>query len=174
MNDERNQKSPAEATVVNAAKTGKAIANVAKGAATGGVQGAVLEAAKSSKKWIVPVIAAVLLPLLIIAMLPSVIFGSLLGDGSDTPNGITDDEILVQNMTEINSSISSILSDGLNDVLERIDRDFASSGCDGKEINNPYGADVVFNANAFVSQYCAYKDSLTSALRWCEAFSMSA
>ena len=164
MNDERNQKSSAEATVVNAAKTGKAIANVAKGAATGGVQGAALEAAKSSKKWIVPVIAAVLLPLLIIAMLPSVIFGSLLGDGSDTPNGITDDEILVQNMTEINSSISSILSDGLNDVLERIDRDFASSGCDGKEINNPYGADVVFNANAFVSQYCAYKDTDASSI----------
>lgn len=164
MNDKRNQKSTAEATVVNAAKTGKAIANVAKGAATGGVQGVALEAAKSSKKWIVPVIAAVLLPLLIIAMLPSVIFGSLLGDGSDTTNGITDDEILVQNMTEINSSISSILSDGLNDVLERIDRDFASSGCDGKEINNPYGADVVFNANAFVSQYCAYKDTDASSI----------
>lgn len=164
MNDERNQKSSAEATVVNAAKTGKAIANVAKGAATGGVQGAAIEAAKSAKKWIVPVIAAALLPLLIIAMLPSVIFGSLLGDGSDTPNGITDDEILVQNMTEINSAISSILSDGLNDVLERIDRDFASSGCDGKEINNPYGADVVFNANAFVSQYCAYKDTDASSI----------
>lgn len=164
MNDERNQKSSAEATVVNAAKTGKAIANVAKGAATGGVQGAAIEAAKSSKKWIVPVIVAALLPLLIIAMLPSVIFGSLLGDGSDTPNGITDDEILVQNMTEINSAISSILSDGLNDVLERIDRDFASSGCDGKEINNPYGADVVFNANAFVSQYCAYKDTDASSI----------
>lgn len=164
MNDERNQKSSTEATVVNAAKAGKTIANVAKGATTGGVHGAALEAAKSSKKWIVPVIATVLPPLLIIAMLPSVIFGSLLGNGSDTPNGITDDEILVQNLTEINSAISSILSDGLNDVLERVDRDFAVSGCDNKEINNPYGADVVFNANAFVSQYCAYKDTDASSI----------
>lgn len=92
-------------------------------------------------------------------MLPSIIFGSLLGDGTDTPNGISSDEVLVQNMTAINESISSILSEGLTDVLERIDSDFASSGCDGKEINNPFGADVVFNANAFVSQYCAHKDT---------------
>lgn len=88
-----------------------------------------------------------------------IIFGSLLGDGTDTPNGISSDEVLVQNMTAINESISSILSEGLTDVLERIDSDFASSGCDGKEINNPFGADVVFNANAFVSQYCAHKDT---------------
>lgn len=84
---------------------------------------------------------------------------SVLGDGTDSPNGISNDEVLVQNMTAINEGISSILSEGLTDVLERIDSDFASSGCDGKEINNPFGADVVFNANAFVSQYCAHKDT---------------
>lgn len=85
--------------------------------------------------------------------------GSILGDGTDSPNGISNDEVLVQNMTAINEGISFILSEGLTDVLERIDSDFASSGCDGKEINNPFGADVVFNANAFVSQYCAHKDT---------------
>lgn len=104
-------------------------------------------------------VAAVLLPLILVAMLPSIIFGSLLGDGTDSPNGISNDEVLVQNMTAINEGISFILSEGLTDVLERIDSDFASSGCDGKEINNPFGADVVFNANAFVSQYCAHKDT---------------
>lgn len=160
MSDEKSQQQTStESTVAGAAKTGKAISNIAKGAAAGGAHGAAIEAGKSSAKWLIPLIAAVLLPLILVAMLPSIIFGSLLGDGTDTPNGISSDEVLVQNMTAINESISSILSKGLTDVLERIDSDFASSGCDGKEINNPFGADVVFNANAFVSQYCAHKDT---------------
>ena len=36
-----------------------------------------------------------------------------------------------------------ILSEGLNDVLARIDSDFAASGCDSKEVNNPFGSDAV-------------------------------
>ena len=157
--ENRQQQSSAESTVAGAAKTGKAIASIAKGAATGGAHGAAVEAAKSSRKWTIPIVAVILLPVLIIAMLPSVIFGSLFGDGTDTPNGISDDTVLVQNLADINSGISMILSAGLDDVLARIDSDFAASGCDGKEVNNPFGSDVVFNANAIVSQYCAYKDT---------------
>ena len=157
--ENRQQQSSAESTVAGAAKTGKAIASIAKGAATGGAHGAAVEAAKSSKKWTIPIVAVILLSVLIIAMLPSVIFGSLLGDGTDTPNGISDDTVLVQNLADINSGISMILSAGLDDVLARIDSDFTASGCDGKEVNNPFGSDVVFNANAIVSLYCAYKDT---------------
>ena len=160
MSDEtRQEKSSVESTVGGAAKTGKAIANIAKGAAVGGAHGAAVEAAKASKKWIAVIVALIALPIVIVAMLPSVIFGSLLGDGTDTPNGISDNAALIQNMTDINNGISMILSEGLIDVLDRIEADFAASGCDGKEINNPFGSDVVFNANAFVSQYCAYKDT---------------
>lgn len=115
--ENRQQQSSAESTVAGAAKTGKAIASIAKGAATGGAHGAAVEAAKSSKKWTIPIVAVILLSVLIIAMLPSVIFGSLLGDGTDTPNGISDDTVLVQNLADINSGISMILSAGLDDVL---------------------------------------------------------
>ena len=108
--ENRQQQSSAESTVAGAAKTGKAIASIAKGAATGGAHGAAVEAAKSSKKWTIPIVAVILLSVLIIAMLPSVIFGSLLGDGTDTPNGISDDTVLVQNLADINSGISMILS----------------------------------------------------------------
>ena len=53
MSDEtRQEKSSVESTVGGAAKTGKAIANIAKGAAVGGAHGAAIEAAKTSKKWI--------------------------------------------------------------------------------------------------------------------------
>ena len=55
--ENRQQQSSAESTVAGAAKTGKAIASIAKGAATGGAHGAAVEAAKSSKKWIIPIVA---------------------------------------------------------------------------------------------------------------------
>ena len=160
MNEEnRTQNASAEANVKAAAKTGKAVANIAKGAATGGVHGAALEAAKSSKKWIIPLIAALMLPLVLIAMLPSIIFGSFFGDGTDDSNAIADDTVLTQNMVELNNGISTVLSEGLVDVLARIDGDFASSDCDSMEVNNPYGSDVIFNANYFISMYCASKDT---------------
>ena len=98
-------------------QTGKAVANIAKGAASGGVHGAALAAAKSSKKWIIPAVALLLLPVIIVAMLPSVIFGTLFGDGTDTKSGITDDTVLTQNMMELNDGISSVLSEGLNATL---------------------------------------------------------
>lgn len=160
MNEEnRAQNTTAESNVKAAAKTGKAVANIAKGAATGGVHGAALEAAKSSKKWIVPVVAALLIPLILVAMLPSIIFGSFSGDGTDSTNAIADDAVLTQNMVELNNGISTVLSEGLVDVLARIDDDFSGSGCDSMEVNNPYGSDVIFNANYFISMYCASKDT---------------
>lgn len=165
MKDEnRQEKSASASTVVGAAKTGKAIANIAKGAATGGAVGAAAGAVASSKKLIAVIAILLMIPILIVAMLPSVIFGSLFGDDTDTANGISDDAVLMQNMTAINTSISSVLTEALTDVLNAIETDFASSGCDGKEINNPFGSDVVFNANAFVSQYCAYKDTDASSI----------
>lgn len=165
MNDEtRQEKSSSASAVIGAAKTGKAVANIAKGAATGGAVGATVGAVTSSKKLIAAIVILIAIPVVIVAMLPSVIFGSLFGDGTDSSNGISDDAVLMQNLTTINSSISFILTDELTAVLDEIDTDFASSGCDGKEINNPFGSDVVFNANAFVSQYCAYKDTDASTI----------
>lgn len=141
------------------AKTGKAVANIVKGAASGGLSGAALLAGKNKKKWLIPIACVLLIPVIIIAMLPTIIFGAIFGDGSDTKNGIVDGEVLTQNMIELNDGISSVLSEGLADILERIDADFAASGCDQKEINNPYGSDVRFNANYFISMYCASKDA---------------
>ena len=157
--EQRTQGESAGASVKAAVKTGKAVSDIAKGAATGGAHGAALAAVKHSKKWIGILVGLLLLPILIVAMLPVIIFGSLFGTGTDTPSGITDDAVLTQNMVDLNAGISSILSEGLTDVLNRIDANFADSGCDQKEVNNPYGADVVFNANAFIAMYCASKDT---------------
>ena len=158
------QTNTAESTVHAATKTGKAVANIAKGAATGGVHGAALATANNSKKWIIALVALAMLPVLIIAMLPSIIFGSFSGDGTNSTNAITDDTVLAQNMMDLNTGISTVLSEGLVDVLSRIDTDFAASGCDSMEVNNPYGSDVVFNANYFISMYCASKDQDISSI----------
>lgn len=161
MADENNQErsQAADAQVSSAAKTGKAISKIAVGAATGGIHGAALATAKASKKWLGVIAGVLLLPVLLVVMLPSIIFGSLFSDGTDAPNGITDDAVMTQRMYDLNTGISTILSEGLSDVLARIDADFSASDCDEKEVNNPYGADIVFNANHFIAMYCASKDS---------------
>ena len=158
--ENRTQRSnTADSAVASAAKTGKAIANIAKGAATGGVHGAALAAAGNAKKWIIPLVALAMLPVLLLAMLPSIIFGAFFGDGTDTPSGFTDETVLTQNMTELHTAISTVLSEGLTETLAKIDSNFSSSGCDEKVVINPYGADVNFNANYFISMYCASKNT---------------
>ena len=64
MSDEtRQEKTSVESTVDGAAKTGTAIANIAKGAAVGGAHGAAVEAGKASKKWIAVIVALFALPI---------------------------------------------------------------------------------------------------------------
>ena len=118
--EQRARGESAASSVKAAAKTGKAIADIAKGAATGGAHGAALAAVKHSKKWIGVLVGILLLPILLIVMLPVVIFGSLFGLGTDEPNAITDDTVLTQNMVDLNTGLSTILSEGLTDVLDRM------------------------------------------------------
>ena len=108
--EQRTQGESAGASVKAAAKTGKAVSDIAKGAATGGAHGAALAAVKHSKKWIGILVGLLLLPILIVAMLPVIIFGSLFGTGTDTPSGITDDAVLTQNMVDLNAGTLKGLS----------------------------------------------------------------
>lgn len=77
--ENKSQQESAAGTIRAAAKTGKTISSIAKGAATGGMHGAALGAAKSSKKWIIGIVAvAILLPVIILAMLPPSFLGASL------------------------------------------------------------------------------------------------
>ncbi len=153
-----SRKAP-ESAVESIAETGKVVAEIAKGAATKGWYGAAAAAVKTSKKWLGPVVLMLIVPILIVTMLPSIIFGPLLSDGSDEKSGIADDAVLEEKLLALNESISTVLSEGLQETLSEIEIDFASSGCDSYEISNPYGSDVRFNANYFLSLYCASKES---------------
>ena len=80
----------------------------------------------------------------------------------------------MENANDITFTINAILGEALDDVIARIEEDFASSGADQMEIKNPYSSGPVYNANLIISQYCAARDEdfenisldgLASALR---------
>lgn len=153
----------AASTIKGAIKTGKAVSDIAKGAASGGPYGAALGALWANRKTVVKIIAAasflLVLPILFVMMLPGLIFG---GFDSDTAAGqppiLNNDAAIVENVNNLSFAISAILGEGLEDVQERIDADFAASSGDQKEIINPYSASPIYNTNLFISQYCAAKD----------------
>lgn len=152
-------------TVKGAIKAGKAISGAAKGAAAGGPYGAVAGAVWAGRKHIGKIIAVIiillLLPVLFILMLPGLIFGGLINAFSpaDTEQPVLNSETaIVENANDITFTINSILGEALDDVMARIEADFASSGADQMEIKNPYSSGPVYNANLIISQYCAARD----------------
>ena len=147
-------------TVKGAIKAGKAISGAAKGAAAGGPYGAVAGAVWAGRKHIGKIIAIIaillLLPVLFLLMLPGLIFGGLVNAFSpadpDTPI-LNSETAIVENANDITFTINSILGEALDDVMARIEEDFASSGADHMEIKNSYSSGPVFNANLIISQY---------------------
>ena len=152
-------------TVKGAIKAGKAISSAAKGAAAGGPYGAVAGAVWAGRKHIGKIIAVIvillLLPVLFVLMLPGLSFGGLLNafSPSDTKQPILNSETaIVESANDITFTINSILGEALDDVMVRIEADFASSGADQMEVKNPYSSGLVYNANLIISQYCATRD----------------
>jgi len=151
--------------VRGAVKTGKAIAGAAKGAAAGGVWGAVAGFAWENRKFVGKVIiaatAVLMIPILILCMLPGIIFGGFGNSHSpadpDTPI-MNSSAAIDSNLTEISTAVSRVLSEALTDTLTAIDNDYAACTADGKEVINPYESSPNFNANLFVGQYCAAKN----------------
>lgn len=159
------QKSAQAASAVRSAvKTGKAIAGTAKGAAAGGPYGAAAGAVWGNRKVIgkiiIVVVALLMIPILFICMLPALIFGGLLNAFSpDKPNTpiLNDSEAVSANLSQIVSSVDTVLSESMSDLLDQIDEDFRSSDADQKEIINPYETPS-YNTNQLIGLYCAYRN----------------
>ena len=122
-------------TICGAIKTGKAISSAAKGAAAGGPYGAVAGAVWAGRKHIgkiiVAVIALLMLPVLFVLMLPGLIFGGLTNafSPSDPEIPILNSETaIIENANEITFTLNGILGEALDDVLARIEADFACNG----------------------------------------------
>lgn len=148
-----------------AIKAGKAVSGAAKGASAGGPYGAAAGALWENRKMIAKIAAAaailLMLPVLFVLMLPGLIFDgfSTAFSPADTETPILNSETAVtENANTITFTINSILAEGLEDVLGRIEKDFRLSDGDEMEVLNPYETSPVYNANIFVSQYCAAKE----------------
>lgn len=158
--------SSAAQAVHGAIKTGKAISAASKGAAIGGPYGAAIGAALASHKHIGKIIAAIvvllMIPVLFILMLPGLIFGGLTNANSASATDVpilNSEQAIIENANNITFSINALLSEGLDDVLERIKADFSASDGDEMDVINPYVSNPVYNANLYVSQYCAAKNT---------------
>lgn len=102
-----------------------------------------------------------MLPVLFVLMLPGLIFGGLTNafSSSDPEIPILNSETaIIENANEITFTLNGILGEALDDVLARIEADFAASGADHMEVKNAYSGGPIYNANLFISQYCAAKD----------------
>lgn len=124
-------------TIKGAIKAGKAIPGAAKGAAAGGPYGAVAGAVWAGRKHIGKIIAVIiillLLPVLFVLMLPGLIFGGLVNAFSPADSEapvLNSETAIVENANDITFTINSILGEALDDVMARIEEDFASSGVD--------------------------------------------
>lgn len=158
------QSSQAANATRNAVKIGKAIAGAAKGAAVGGPYGAIVGFAWENRKIILKIIIAAIalfmIPILIICMLPSVIFGGLrnafLPDKPDVPI-LNNSAAITNNLNDIAESIGTVMSEAMEDVLTQIDKDFANSEATQKEIiySNENTNDMVIS---LISQYSASKN----------------
>ena len=143
-----------------AIKVGKAVSGATKDAAAGGpygaAAGALWEGRKSVGKFLAAAAVLLLLPVLFVLMLPGLIFDGFSAAFSpadpETPV-LNSETAIIENANTITFTISGILGEGMEDVMERIERDFAASDGDGMEVVNPYETSPVYNANLFVSQY---------------------
>ena len=153
--------------VRGAVKTGKAIAGAAKGAAAGGVWGAVAGFAWENRKFVGKVIiaatAVLMIPILILCMLPGIIFGGFGNSHSpaDPDMPIMNSSAAIDgNLTEISTAVSRVLSEALTDTLSAIDNDYAACTADGKEVINPYYRIITIKATR-PSRASAFRSSLS-------------
>ena len=154
----------AASTISGAIKTGKAVSDLAKGAAAGpyGAAAALWKNRKTVGKIVLAAACLLLLPVLFILMLPSLIFGGLKNNNSTAGTDIpimNNNAAIIENVNNISYSVNGIMVEALDDVTARINADFTSYG-EGVylEIVNPNDGNRNGLINLFVSQYCAAKD----------------
>lgn len=172
----RNQSGLSEAaSVVNTArgaiKTGKAISNISKGAAAG-PYGALAAGLWEGRKVIGKAAAAIgvllTLPILYIAMLPSIIFGT---DGIENTSTevMKNNAVIVNNISEIEASIEALLEEKHNDLLESIQKEIDKLPAGATySIEDEFTDRIIYESTSIIFQYCAsqknYKEIKLSKL----------
>lgn len=147
--------------IQGAIKTGKAIAGIAKGAATGGPYGAVLMGLWANRKTVLIVVVSLLvlllLPIIFVLMLPSVIFGGL--DAEYEQPILNNDTQIIQNITDADQAVWMILWRRHDEVVAEISEQIASLGENERGVMTDVElAQIGYNSTLILSQYSACKD----------------
>lgn len=152
--------------VRGAVKTGKAIAAAAKGGAAGGWIGAVAAFAWENRRLVaaitVGMVVIFLLPVVVVSMLPSIVFGGTTDAYSpdDINNPILNNyEVIDNNIETLNLALADVFADGLSITLENIENDKLSVSEDVvTEITYPTEDETENIKLLLISQYCAYRN----------------
>ena len=147
----------AAGTAKSALKTGKAVSGAARGAAAGPY--GMLAAGSENKKVIGKVLAALavlfLLPVLFLQMLPSLIFGNL-GFDHATPDTLTDNTRILENITQAEASIETILRGKHDALLKTVQGEADALGPDCKYGITDNSSDrIIYESVRIISQFCA-------------------
>ena len=162
----------AAGAVKGAIKAGKALAGASKGAAFGPygmAAGLAWEGRKVIVKVAVVLVALLLLPVMILMMLPSMLFGG--GDISETVDDAVWDESIVEealvndysvvteHYAEACTAVDTVMQNAHADVLAEIQADFGEYGADDTmSLNDPYSASLPHDSTRIICEYSALTD----------------
>ena len=146
-------------TVTNAAKGGKVIAGLAKGAAAGGPYGAVLlglwENRKTAAKAFMAAGLVFLLPVVFIMMLPSIIFNGF--DSHNAGSALNSQAAISRNLAQAEAVIRAFLTEQKNAVIEEIRQKIASLNSNERGVLVDQHA-LAADSYLLLSQYSAATD----------------
>lgn len=166
MNNENRRESVTKAaqtagSVKGAVKTGKAIANLSKGAAAGPYAMAAAglwEGRHLLAKGMVFFLALFLLPVMFLLMLPSLIFGNSGLD--DVPeNVLNDNQVIMENIAETEQNIEAILRQKHDALLAKIEKEAGRLGSDCEySITDDFADLIIYESALIISQFCASQE----------------
>ncbi|MDU4976740.1 MAG: NlpC/P60 family protein [Hungatella hathewayi] len=153
-----SQTAQAAGAVRGAVKTGKAIANLSKGAAAGPYAMAAAglwEGRHILAKAAAAIAALFLLPVMFILMLPSLIFGS--NGLNDVPaNVLNDNTVIMANIAEVETGIEAILREKHDAVLRQIEAEANGLGSNCEySITDDFSDRIIYESALIISQFCA-------------------
>ena len=165
----------AAGAVKGAIKAGKVLAGASKGAAFGPygmAAGLAWEGRKVIAKVAIVLVALLLLPVMIVMMLPSMLFGGFGGgDAAETVDDAVWDESIVEealvndysvvteHYEEACTAVDTVMQNAHADVLAEIQADFAGYGAnDTMSLNDPYSASLPHDSTRIICEYSALTD----------------
>lgn len=159
MSQEQNNGKQTASMIEGAVKTGKAVAEFAKGLSSGpaGTAVALWKNRHTVAKATTAFAGFLLLPVLFLLMLPSVIFGGLTAE-QDTVI-LNNDGAIMENISQAQQTVWAVVYESHDEVVDEIQSEIALLGENERGIMvDPFTGSLNTNSLSLLSQYSASKD----------------